>query len=386
MICSLSIRRAASWLPCMLLAACAAPPVEVPDYLLRDELFAAPVGRVSADDLFALSDEMRRFANTEIAAKLRMSGRPRGLFEALYSRGHLRVEYDAAVTRTASQAFAAEAGNCLSLAVMTAAFAKELGIRVRYQAALDEAFWSRSGDLYVRNGHVNLMLGSSVNDIGASRYEQQVIVDFLPPEDLRGLRTRPIGEPTVVAMYMNNRATESLVDGRLDDAYWWVRGAIHADPGFDKAYNTLGVIYHRHNDLPQAERAFRYVLERHQASTAALSNLTQLLLEQRRGAEADALHRELARFEPDPPFFFFNLGQQAMARGDFKAARDLFAKEVSRDPYYHEFHFWLAVADFRLGDNERARKHLELALENSTTRRDRDLYAAKLAWIRAHTH
>ena len=93
--------------------------------------------------------------------------------------------------------------------------------------------------------------------------------------------------------------------------------------------------------------------------------------------------RALARVEPNAPFHFFNLGQQAMKNGDFKAARQWFAKEVERDPYYHEFHFWLALADYKLGNVERARKQLALALENSTTRGDRDLYAAKLAWLRA---
>jgi Tfp pilus assembly protein PilF len=210
------------------------------------------------------------------------------------------------------------------------------------------------------------------------------MIDFLPPEELRGLRTRIIGEHTVIAMFMNNRATESLVDGRLDDAYWWARGAIDSDTAFLRTYNTLGVIYHRHNDLPQAERAFRYVLAHDTANAAALSNLAQLERQQGHDAEADALDRALARVERNPPFHFFNLGLQAMKSGDFKTARDLFAKEVDRDPYYHEFHFWLAVADFRLGDIERAQRQLALALENSTTRGDRDLYAAKLAWLRAH--
>jgi tetratricopeptide (TPR) repeat protein len=71
----------------------------------------------------------------------------------------------------------------------------------------------------------------------------------------------------------------------------------------------------------------------------------------------------------------------AMQAGDFKAARELFGKEVARAAYYHEFHFWLAVANFRLGDIAQARKHLTIAIENSTTARDHDLYAAKLGWI-----
>ena len=72
-----------------------------------------------------------------------------------------------------------------------------------------------------------------------------------------------------------------------------------------------------------------------------------------------------------------------MERNDFATARDLFSKEVARADYYAEFHFWLALANFRLGDNENARKQLTLALDRSATQTERDLYAAKLAWLRA---
>jgi Tfp pilus assembly protein PilF len=72
-----------------------------------------------------------------------------------------------------------------------------------------------------------------------------------------------------------------------------------------------------------------------------------------------------------------------MDRGDYRAARDWFAKEVARADYYHEFHYWLGVASYKLGDIEAARTHLARAMEMSPSRRDSDLYAAKLAWIRS---
>jgi len=376
-------RLGAALLSSMLLAACATAPVERPDFLLNDGLFSAPTERIDVGDVFALSDEMRRYAHAEIAPRLHANGRNQGLFDALYRKGELKLEYDSAITRNAAQAFAARSGNCLSLVIMTAAFAKELGVEFQYQTAINEASWSRSGDVYVRSGHINLMLGNTVREVGTSRFDPPMMIDFLPPEELRGLRTRPIGEATVIAMYMNNRATEALVRGRLDDAYGWVREAIASDPGFVKSYNTLGVVYHRHANLPQAERAFRYALSRESTNAATLSNLIELERQQGNAAEVEALRARLARVERYPPFYFFNLGMQAMKEGDFKAARHLFAEEVDRDPYYHEFHFALALADYRLGEIEPARHELALALENSTTRGDRDLYAAKLAWLRA---
>lgn len=376
----------ASLLLCVLLASCATRQLEspLPSSLLRDDLFAAPSERISAEDVFALSDAMRRYLRTEIADQVRDRGPYRGLFEALYTKGQLKLEYDASTTRNAAQAFEARAGNCLSLVIMTAAFAKELRLDVRYQSALTNAAWSRSGNLYLQSGHVNLTLGRRFVDPRTGEETSPLRIDFLPAEETRGLRTRVVTEQTVVAMYMNNRAAEALVQLRLDDAYWWAREAIAQAPLFLSASNTLGVIYLRRGALDSAERAFRYVLEREPANTPALSNLAQTLRQSGRIAESDALYRKLAQIEPHPPFHFFDLGVAAMQRGDFEAARDFFARELRRDAYYHEFHFWFGVANYRLGDLKVARKHLSLALEYSTTRKDHDVYAAKLASIRSH--
>ena len=64
-------------------------------------------------------------------------------------------------------------------------------------------------------------------------------------------------------------------------------------------------------------------------------------------------------------------------------ARRLFAREVERTPDYHEFQFWLAVTYAELNDPKHAAEHLARAMEASTTRRDHDLYAAKLDRLKA---
>lgn len=377
--------RAWSFLLCLLLAACAGPQplTQTPGHLFRDELFAAPAEPVDAARVFALSDAMRAYLRSEIAPNVRRLGAQQALIEALYTKGQLKLEYDAALTRDAAQAFDARAGNCLSLVVMTAAFAKELGVQVRYQSAYTEEAVSRSTNLLLRSGHVNLTLGRRLADSGRGFFVETTI-DFLPAEELRGLRTRELSESTIVAMFMNNRAVEALVDGRLDDAYAWARAAIVQDGRFLGAQNTLGVVYLRVGELAQAAAVFEHVLQRETDNRPALANLAKTFERQGRTDEATALTRRLAQLEPDPPFHDFNQGLAAMKRSDFHTARALFAKEVARADYYHEFHFWLALANFHLGDLAQARKHLALARENSTTRADRDLYAAKLAWLRAH--
>lgn len=373
---------------CALLGACASlpPPAPVPDALFDDARFAPPSEPVDADQVFAVSEAMQRYLREDMAPLLRRHGRQYGLIEAMGNRAKLRLEYDAVSTRTAAQAFEARSGNCLALVVMTAAFAKELGVPVTYQSAYIDETWSRSGDLYVRSGHVNLTLGRRAFDVGTRHDRLEATVDFLPPADIRGLRTRPIDEATVLAMFMNNRAVEALVQGRVDDAYWWTREALRIQPGHWASYNTLGVVWLRRGDAARADRVLAHLLDQQPGHLQALANRALALERGGHDAAAAALRHQLARHEPHPPFHFFHLGQAAMERGDFAQARELFAREIGRDPQYHEFHFWLARALWQLGDAALARRHLALAADYSTTRSDRALYDAKLAWLRSASH
>ena len=370
----------------ILLAGCAAaPPAPPPDGVLQDDRFSAPSERVSAADVFALSDDMRSYLKQTMAGELRARELRRRLIDALYNKSELKLDYDAEITRNAAQTFAARAGNCLSLVIMTAAFAKALGLPVRYQQVLVDEAWSRSDGMDFASSHVNLTLGAT--EIGDSKLNSEtapLTVDFLEADQIRGRHLRVIDEHTVVAMYLNNRAAETLARGQVNDAYWWARAAIKEDARFLDAYNTLGLVYRHHGDLPQAEAVLRRVLEAEATNTEVMSNLALVLTDEGRLDEARTLTRRLRELQPQPPFYYFDLGMEAMRKGDFKTARELFQKEVDRDPYYHKFHFWLAAAYLHLGQLDDARRQLALAVETSTTRKEHALYAAKLDWITAN--
>jgi len=362
-----------------LLAACTTAPVAPPPAaLFHDSRFTPPSERISVAEVFAMNDAMRRYVREQLDVRRATKGARQALVDAVL-HGDLRLEYDSTHTRTAAQAFEARAGNCLSLVILTGALAKELGIRVEYNQAAIPDLWSRSGNVYFLNGHVNVTLGKrSFEARTAYDSAELMTIDFLPPAELRGLRVEPLEESTIIAMYMNNRAAEALIRERIDDAYWWARSAMYESPRFMAAYNTLGVIYMRRGEPGDAERVFRRVLAVEPRNTRAWANLALALSRQGRDAEARSAERQLARLEGEAPFASFHRGLAAMEAGEFGAARTLFARELDRDPDYHEFHFWMALAELRLGNVERARTELALAQQNSTTRRDHDLYGAKL--------
>lgn len=370
----------------MLLVGCATAPVveQRADSLFNDPAFAASSERISADQVFALSDKMKTFLRTKISPQMRSKDGQQALFDALYSKGELQLDYDATMTLNASEAFEARTGNCLSLVMLTGAFAKALGLSVHYQKVYIDDAWSRSHGLEFVQSHVNVTLGEKPSQ-GQTRSVggHEMTVDFLRPELLKGRRTRGIGEQTIIAMYLSNRAAEALSLRQVDNAYWWARAAMVADPHYLPAYNTLGVIYIWHKNPGEAERVFNYILAVEPDNIIALSNLVPVLNTLGRTTEARNLADKLKKIRPVPPFYFLDQGLEAMKQKQFLTARDLFKKEIGRDAYYDKSHFWLAAAYRELGDVKNARKHLAIALENSTTRIDRELYAEKLAGLGA---
>ena len=351
---------------------------------LADSLFRPPSAPIDPASVFAVSAEMQRYLDSEVVDSKGTRGRQLALAKALDSNAELKLDYDSTYTRTAAEAFAARSGNCLSLVIMTAALARQMGIPVSYHTIRDDGTWSRDGDMYFAVGHVNVTLGGKPPTLGTRVNDgEQITVDFMPVRNIEDHQWKLLEEHTIVAMYMNNRAAESLAAGAIDDAYWYARAAIMADPEYATLYNTLGVVYLRHGNLAEAARVLNLGLERDPQSTILMSNLSTAYTRLGRTADARELDDRIARADPNPPFAWFNRGVRAMKEGDYSAARDLFAAELKREPNYDEFHFWLALALFNLGDTEQARAQLALAIANSTTRKDYDLYAAKLERIRA---
>ena len=354
------------------LAGCASTGTDVPRQLFADAGFLAiPKPRVD-EDIFALSDEMRAFAATTVAAETRRHGVPEGLRQVL--RRELRLEYDSGTTLPAAQTFAERAGNCLSLVILSAAFAKHLNAPYTYQIVSGQEAWTRAEGIAFLSTHVNLKLSTPGVYTPA--------IDFVDTLGTR-LSERPVDERTIRAMYFNNRAAEAIVAGNEGEAYWWAREAVEADPKYTNGVNTLAVVYLRHGRVAEAERAVRYVLEHEPGNGRAMANLVRLLTRQGRTEEAQHWQERLAALEPYPPFYFLDQGLAALSAGDNEAARELLTRELKRMPYLDEAHFALAVADLRLGDRGEARKHLELALQYSTTRNRRDIYGAKLERLKA---
>jgi Flp pilus assembly protein TadD len=367
-----------------LLSSCATvPPVDV-ETMLSDAEFEEYRAVHEAADIFALTPAMRGYLAREVLPAVHSRGPQKGLVEALYSTEHLRLSYEALTTRTASEAFEARAGNCLSLVIMTAAFAKTMGLETRYQQVRAEDLWVRDGNLVHLVGHVNLALGRGQSIVHrASSPVEWLTVDFIPLEDAQHLRSLVIGEDRVIAMYYNNKAAEALSGGMTGPAYWWARAAVQADRRYAAAAVTMGVVMHRQGLLDKAELAQRAALQLDPDSAPALHNLAAMLQASGRAQEGAQVLRRLKAVEPDNPITAHAAGMLAFQSGDFVRARDAFRSAVRRAPDDQEFHFMLAMSHQRLGDTQQAIEHLQRAQALAPTADRRRAYAEKIARIQA---
>ena len=366
----------------MLLAGCATAPAAHGNGVVFDDAdFAPQADTIDPAAVFALSPQMLAYIDPHITPEQKSKGRQRGLLFGLFATEQPFLAYEASVTRTAAEAFDARSGNCLSLVLMTGAFAKQLGLGVRYQWIHTWKAWSRDSELEYLNTHVNLVL-TPPND----PHGDGVLVDFMPPEPNTIQHIYVVDETRIVAMYMNNRAVELLAKGEVDRAYWWAKAAVQHDASFFDAVNTLAVVYKARGRLEADEHALRWVLAQEPDNLVALVNLALALDAQGRKAEADAVNEHVRDLMPVPPFHYYDLGQAALQKGQFQQAKELFQKEMRRDAHYDKFHASLALAHYGLGELNKAQAQMAIALENSTTTADRAMYTRMLAHLRAGEH
>jgi Tfp pilus assembly protein PilF len=365
----------------LMLSSCATTPTSKQHSvsLFHDEYFTASETPFDPKSVFDLTPEMHAYIRNDILTKRHDNSTAKSLLYALYDKDKLKLEYDSSYTRTAKEAFKAKSGNCISLVIMTAAFAKNMNLSVQYQSVFTPENISRDETSLYYSDHVNLVLGSIDVDVSlVNPNKPKIIVDFLTPANTTGQRSVAIAEHTVLAMYMNNRAAEQLREKKINDAYWWAKRSIESDPTFLAAYNTLGVVYERHDNLPEAKQALLYVINIEPANLAALSNLARIEFKSGNPEESARLNERIKLIKPTPPFYYFDLGMAAMQAMDFTTARDFFISEINTSAYNAEFHYWLAGAYIGLKDRDNARKHLIIAIDNATTIDNKNLYEAKL--------
>ncbi|WP_285164324.1 tetratricopeptide repeat protein [Shewanella goraebulensis] len=354
--------------------------------LFSDSDFTA-VAIPETDAIFELPEEMVNDIRRQYARSAGITGEkmPVNKWLAEYINAQNGgFEYRDHYTRMASVTAQERAGNCMSLVVLSTAIADVLDVPVKYQDIDVEPIWDRRGGFYLVNGHVNMKLLHRDQANTFSMRGSEILVDFLPERSVRAYRVKQINKQTLAGMYFNNVAAEALVKNQYDLAYALAKRAIELDPYYVNSINTLAVIY-RHKGMDElAEKAYRHVLQLESKNITTLYNLAIILGEQDRLEEWQQVHKVLELARINNPFYYFDMAQQAYFEKQYQEALVWYKRAVDRADYRHEFYFGLSRAYWATGDERRAKKNMEKALDLSIDQTNQNRYKGKLQAMMRH--
>ncbi|MFV7769038.1 tetratricopeptide repeat protein [Shewanella marisflavi] len=351
-----------------------------------DNEFAEVSVEVTPDELFALPPQVEvdlrqeykrsRMARDYIAANLWLAN--------YINADNGGFKYQDNLTKTPMDTFNARAGNCLSLVLLSASLADALGVDVEFQEVDVPPVWDKAGDFYLVNGHINLRLIPRESSETFLADKNALQIDFLPERSMRGYAKRRIDRTTVMAMFYNNVAAESLVEGKYDLSYAYLKQSLQLKADFIPALNTLAILYRYKGLDEKAEVLYKLALSQNSEDMNALFNYGVLLASQNRLEEWAEVHKTLELVRIRNPYYYYDMAQQAYSDHEYQTALTWYKRAVEKADYRHEFYFGLSRAYWAMGDERRAKLNMQKALSLSVDEYNQKRYQAKLQAMQSH--
>lgn len=273
-------------------------------------------------------------------------------------------------------------GNCMSLALLTYAVAKQIGVRAAFQVMhTAPMLLTVKADIAVTSDHVRTYLYEETERKVRSLFYfgKYVVMDYFPGRYDRAGQI--IDEPQFIAMMYRNLAADALLANDLDLAYELLLSGVSYDKEYAPLINMMAIVHRRKGDEQTAEQLYQYGLDISESKISLLSNYYFLLSKQGNTAAASRIKEQLLQLEDTSPYDWYLIGQDALIEGDFESAEIYFSKFLKNTPYYHKAYFDLAKAQFALGKTSSATKSIQFALQYAQLPQSQQQYLAKLNWL-----
>ncbi|TQV74745.1 hypothetical protein FLL45_07220 [Aliikangiella marina] len=282
-------------------------------------------------------------------------------------------------TLIATDSLEQKRGNCLTLGILTTALTRVADIEVGYELMQAPPIYQRKGRVVTSSQHVRSILyrPSDQQKISTVFMFQPVVkLDYFPT---RGARVkRRVSEYEFISMFYRNLAGDALADEELVNAYWYIVESLKYDDDNAHSTNILALVYDRMGFAEDAEKLYRYGIEKTDEKLEILSNYHKFLLRHKRYAEAKEIKYEITKIDQPNPFDWLELADREFNFGDRSQAKLYYRKVIELAPYLHDGYFGVSKIEFLEGNYSRAEKHLQKALERAFEDDTKNLYRAKL--------
>lgn len=344
----------------------ALPPLQLPDSLVQVSEVAA---QVTTPNLLALDDEMRDFVRRYVAGVPRGRSRLWSLHRAIRGAS-LGISYDPAAEGSAQDVFYRGTANCLSYATLFVALAREAGLKAHYQWLHERPQWTLQGERVMVRLHVNTLVRAD------HQGHYMVDIDPLPTRDIAG--STVLHDSDAQALYHANIAMYLLADKHTRDAWLHSVRALQLSPSMAQLWVNLGVIYRHAGQHQQAQRSYQRALQLDPGNHSAMNNLMVLYKIEGRDELGAYWEERVRRHRDTNPYYYAWLADSAAQEGDWRAARDNYARALELLPADSRLLYSLGLAHVELEEPEKAAKFIAEALERATLRSDIDAYRSRL--------
>lgn len=333
---------------------------------------------IKAEEILSLSDEHKLALDTHFNGKKNRSMLPNKRLSK-YLEQYVENYFYYNQTLTANQSLNRGQGNCLSLAILTTAFAKHLGIDIGYQLVDSTPVYQEENGIVLSSEHVRSLLYEPKRDLknGSFFFRRSAIaIDYFPERNIRVRKS--VNENEFLAMYYRNRAAEAIIEKNNVLAYWLLRRALDFHPDDQHAVNMLALVHEYHGLKKHAEALFKYGISRAEDKLSLLKNYRIFLQREKRFKDAELISRQLSSYKTKNPFEWVKLGNSSLAQGKHSEAKRYFKRALKIAPYVHQAYFGIAKSEYILGNHKAAKRALKKAKENSYKIKNKEMYQNKL--------
>ncbi|CAH9066231.1 hypothetical protein PSECIP111854_03846 [Pseudoalteromonas sp. CIP111854] len=349
--------------------------VPSPTSLINHDLFN-PVPITLEAQIFALPEveqnAFKTFASQAITKQIRAD---RIIADYLKFKVD-NFSYDGA-TLTASEVISQNEGNCISLAILTQAYANLIGIETGFSEVASMPVYKQKKQTILISSHFKTKLYAPLEKNKDWLYFMRpgTVIDYFPVKDIVFVGSASYHD--LVAKYYANLATEALLKKQFNLSYSLLQKAFEYTP-YDPELISLTAILHRRNgDTQSAQRLFAFAYKHNFLSSNLLYNYRFLAQQLGQTALVNELDQAL-HYNAKTPFDFIQLAEQAISRKQYLTAENILNKLLLNTPYLPEPYFALAKINYLRGDLKTAQNFLQSALDKAEDQQKKGIYQAKL--------
>lgn len=352
---------------------------KVVDIPMNRKLFLEGAQKINMQkDVFTLSVSQQTTFLLEISKKQSQGFKLHEALKAVLSSKLSNFTYYGK-TYTAEKTMRLNSGNCMSLAILTTAYAKLLGLEFSYRQVDTIPIFQKENNLILSSSHVQTIIYDAdfIEDPNEIYIQKPgIVIDYFP--DASNRVGKSFGESGFTSMYYTNLAADALVDNELSKAFVFAEKAHYFDKKNLEVINLLAVIHRRAGDDFSAEKIYQAGLELENASLDLISNYIMLLQKQKREEEAVVYQSQLDKLDDPNPYHWLEQAYIAEKNQRTDKAAYYYQKALINAPYLNQAYMGLYKIFREKGHIIKAKNMLSKALEWTYEIERRKQYKQKL--------